>query len=389
MRCGLRCSSLAAQAAARAAPDGYTLFITSTTTTSTNQLLFKKLPYDPVKDFTPVGNIIEAYYMLAVPSSLPVKTVPELVSWLKANSKTASYGWGAAVSQIGGATFLKEVNVSAAGIPYKSSPQSVTDLIGGQLSFMVLDVTSGLAHVKNDRVRALMVSSKKRIPQLPNVPTAAEAGVPGFDAATFVGMLAPAGTPAPVVDKLSAALQKALRKPAMVERMDSCCSVRLVPSSPSEFDEYLKKDRTSWANKITALGIQPGMSEGASVNKELFEKGLAVRREVVGTQYVEKSLAAADDFNMPMQELVTQFCWGEVWTRPGLDRRSRSILNLGMIAALNRPEELAVHVRGAINNGVTKEEIQECLLQVAVYCGMPAGLGCFKVAREVLKEMGV
>jgi 4-carboxymuconolactone decarboxylase len=125
------------------------------------------------------------------------------------------------------------------------------------------------------------------------------------------------------------------------------------------------------------------------MNKELFDKGLKVRREVVGGQYVDKSLAAADAFNMPMQELVTQFCWGEVWTRPNLDRRSRSILNIGMIAALNRPEELALHIRGAINNGVTKDEIQECLLQVAVYCGMPAGLGSFKVAREVLKEMGV
>jgi len=125
------------------------------------------------------------------------------------------------------------------------------------------------------------------------------------------------------------------------------------------------------------------------MNPELFEKGLAVRRAVVGESYVEASLKAADDFSMPMQELVTEFCWGEVWSRPGLDRRSRSILNLGMIAALNRPEELAVHVRGAINNGVSKDEIKECFLQVAVYVGMPAGLGCFKIARQVFKEMGI
>lgn len=125
------------------------------------------------------------------------------------------------------------------------------------------------------------------------------------------------------------------------------------------------------------------------MNKELFEKGLAVRRAVVGESYANASLAAADDFNMPMQELVTEFCWGEVWTRPGLARRDRSILNLGMIAALNKPEELALHVRGAINNGVTKDEIRECLLQVAVYCGMPAGLGAFKVAKQVFKEMGI
>ena len=125
------------------------------------------------------------------------------------------------------------------------------------------------------------------------------------------------------------------------------------------------------------------------MNKELFEKGLAVRKAVVGESYVEASLKAADDFSMPMQELVTEFCWGEVWTRPGLDRRSRSILNLGMIAALGKPEELALHVRGAINNGLTKDEIKECFLQVAVYCGMPAGLGAFKVARAVFKEMGI
>jgi 4-carboxymuconolactone decarboxylase len=125
------------------------------------------------------------------------------------------------------------------------------------------------------------------------------------------------------------------------------------------------------------------------MNKELFEKGLKIRREVVGDAYVDASLKGADDFSMPMQELVTQYCWGDVWSRPGLDRKSRSLLNLGMIAALNRPEELAAHVRGALNNGVTKEEIREAFLQVAVYCGMPAGLNCFKVAKQVFKETGV
>ncbi|MGB3072573.1 MAG: carboxymuconolactone decarboxylase family protein [Ottowia sp.] len=125
------------------------------------------------------------------------------------------------------------------------------------------------------------------------------------------------------------------------------------------------------------------------MNQELFDKGLAMRRAVVGDAYVDAALGNADEFSMPMQELVTEFCWGEVWTRPGLDRRSRSILNLGMIAALNRPEELATHIRGAITNGVTKDEIKECFLQVAVYVGMPAGLGCFKIARQVFKEMGI
>jgi 4-carboxymuconolactone decarboxylase len=124
-------------------------------------------------------------------------------------------------------------------------------------------------------------------------------------------------------------------------------------------------------------------------NKELFEKGLQVRREVVGTDLVEKSLASADEFTMPMQELVTEFCWGGIWTRPGLDRRSRSILNLGILAAANRPDELAGHIKGAVANGVTKQEIQECFLQVAIYLGMPAGLGCFRVAKKVFDEMGI
>jgi 4-carboxymuconolactone decarboxylase len=122
------------------------------------------------------------------------------------------------------------------------------------------------------------------------------------------------------------------------------------------------------------------------MNRELYEAGLAVRREVLGDAAVNASLGGADEFSMPMQELMTEYCWGAIWTRPGLDRRSRSILNIGMLAALNRPDELAGHIRGAIVNGVTKEEIRECLLQVAVYVGVPAGLGVFRVARRVFDE---
>lgn len=125
------------------------------------------------------------------------------------------------------------------------------------------------------------------------------------------------------------------------------------------------------------------------MNQDLYEKGLKIRREVVGDAYVDASLKNADEFSQPMQDLVTQYCWGDVWSRPGIDRRTRSLMNLSMIAALNRPDELHTHVRGAINNGVTKAEIQEAFLQVAVYCGMPAGLGSFKVARQVFKEMGI
>src|SRR6201986_4157751 len=122
---------------------------------------------------------------------------------------------------------------------------------------------------------------------------------------------------------------------------------------------------------------------------EKFERGLKTRRAVVGDAYVDKSIASADDFTWPMQVLVTENCWNDIWNRPELDRRSRSILNLGMIAALNRPHELKLHVRGALNNGLTRDELKEIFLQIGTYCGVPAAMDSFRVAKEVFKEMGV
>ena len=125
------------------------------------------------------------------------------------------------------------------------------------------------------------------------------------------------------------------------------------------------------------------------MDKEMYEKGLAIRRAVLGADYVDKAIASADDFNRPLQELVTQYCWGEIWGRPGLDRKTRSIINLAMISALNRPHEVKMHVKGALNNGLSKEEIKEVFLQVAIYCGVPAGVDSFRIAREVFAEMGI
>jgi 4-carboxymuconolactone decarboxylase len=122
---------------------------------------------------------------------------------------------------------------------------------------------------------------------------------------------------------------------------------------------------------------------------EMYERGLKVRRDVLGADYVDKQIASADDFNRPMQNLVTEYCWGAIWNRPGLDRRTRSMLNLAMLSALNRHHEFKAHVKGAIKNGVTKQEITEVLLQVAIYCGVPAGVEHFRLAREALKEAGV
>jgi 4-carboxymuconolactone decarboxylase len=120
---------------------------------------------------------------------------------------------------------------------------------------------------------------------------------------------------------------------------------------------------------------------------EQFEKGLRVRREVLGPAYVERSLNAADATSAPLQKLITEWCWGEVWDRPGLERRLRSVLNLGMLMALNRPAELKLHLRGALNNGVTRDEIVEIVLQGAIYCGAPASLDAMKQVQAVFAEM--
>jgi 4-carboxymuconolactone decarboxylase len=124
-------------------------------------------------------------------------------------------------------------------------------------------------------------------------------------------------------------------------------------------------------------------------DRTLLDDGLRVRREVLGAEHVDRALEQASEFARPMQEYVTAFCWGAVWARPGLDRRTRSLLNLAMLTALNRRDELALHVRGALANGVTSAEIQETLLQAAAYCGVPAGMDAFRTAEEVLREQGV
>ena len=124
-------------------------------------------------------------------------------------------------------------------------------------------------------------------------------------------------------------------------------------------------------------------------DKATFDKGLRIRKDTLGAEFVENSFKTADDFNMPMQELTTEYCWGYVWSRPGLPKKTRSMLNLAMLAALNRGPELKLHVNGALNNGLTKEEIKEVFLLVAIYCGIPAGLDAFKTARDVFKERGL
>ena len=124
-----------------------------------------------------------------------------------------------------------------------------------------------------------------------------------------------------------------------------------------------------------------------TTREELFDQGLKIRREVLGSEYVDRSIQSADDFNRPIQELITEYAWGAVWSRPGLTRQTRSLLNLAMLTALNRPIELELHIRGALTNGVSRDEIREVFLQAAVYCGAPAALESFRIARKVFAEV--
>ena len=123
------------------------------------------------------------------------------------------------------------------------------------------------------------------------------------------------------------------------------------------------------------------------MSNSLYEKGLRIRREVLGAEYVDKSIQSADELTKPLQELVTEYCWGYVWGRETLPRKMRSAINLAMLTALNRPHELQLHVRGALNNGLTREEIFEVLLQTAIYCGVPAAISSFRIAKEVFAEL--
>jgi 4-carboxymuconolactone decarboxylase len=123
------------------------------------------------------------------------------------------------------------------------------------------------------------------------------------------------------------------------------------------------------------------------MDKATYERGLKIRRETLGTEYVDNALRTADDFNQPLQDLVTEYCWGSIWGREELPRKTRSMLNLAMITALNRPHELKLHVKGALVNGVSRDEIREVLLQAAIYCGVPAAVDAFRIAREAFAEV--
>ena len=248
---------LAAENVAKSAADGYTLFLSTNTAHSANPHLFKKLPYDPIADFTPIARVCFFPFVLAVNAASPVKTVDQLVAFAKSGQAKASYGYGNSTGQIAGAAFTSLMKLDAAAVPYKSTPQALTDLIGGQVTFMFVDLASSQPHVKSGRVRLLAVSSEQKSPQAPDLPTlAAVANLPGFDLSAWVGVLAPAGLPADITTRLSDQINRTLQRKDIVDRL-AALGADVSPTHAAEFDRFMRVQLTSWGRKVKDAGITP------------------------------------------------------------------------------------------------------------------------------------
>lgn len=247
---------IGAEFVSKSAPDGYTLFVSTNTAHNSNPSLFKKLPYEPIKDFQPITNMVETAFILIVRNDFPAKTVAELVAWLKANPDRGSWGHGSSTSQVSGATFVKRAGVPAVRVPYKSSPQVMADLIGGQITFTFLDLAAAQQYFKGGKVRGIAMTTAKRSAIMPEVPTLAESGYPGFDLYSWTGLLAPAGTPREIIQTLNAAVRKTLAKKEFQERMAGLGS-EVKPQTPEEMRDYMVLQLKSWTEKIRDAGIQP------------------------------------------------------------------------------------------------------------------------------------
>ena len=248
---------IAANLVKAAPPDGYTLLLTSNSSHSVNPHVFKALSYDPVADFTPIGSIASLPFVVAVNSDLPVNTLPELVSWSRANKGKVFYGYSGTVFRVPAETLNRTQQLGATAVPFKSSPDAMTEVIAGRVQFLVVDLASSQPHLTSKRLRALAVTSGKRSALAPELPTVEEAlGIQDFDMAAWTGLFGPANLPKPIVDKLSAALLKILERPDMRQRMFAA-NLEPMPANPMAFGNMVKQQLKSWGAKVKEAGIEP------------------------------------------------------------------------------------------------------------------------------------
>jgi tripartite-type tricarboxylate transporter receptor subunit TctC len=247
---------LAADAVARAKPDGTTLLFTTNTTHAANPHLVKDLRYDPVKDFAPISKMGNLTFFLLVPAASPYQKLSELVEAARKAPRTVSYGAANSFGIVSGSKLGKNAGVEFLRVPYKSSPQITTDLLGGQIQFAFVDMAAAAPLVKAGKVRALAVLADRRFPSLPEVPTMTEAGYPGFNVVAWFGMFAPAGTPAPVVARLNRELVAVLNRPDLREK-GAELGIDIFGSSPRELEDYVKAQIALWGQFTADAGLKP------------------------------------------------------------------------------------------------------------------------------------
>jgi tripartite-type tricarboxylate transporter receptor subunit TctC len=250
-------STLGAEQVARSEPDGYTLLMATSTTLAINKSLYKKLPYDPVKDFTPVALVAGVPFALIINPAIPAQTLAEFIAYAKSNPGLAFGSAGNGSPQHLAAEMLK----SAAGIdirhvPYRGSVPAMLDVIAGHIPFMIVDLQPALQQIKEGKVRVLGVTTPKRVAAAPDIPTIAESGLAGYELVAWQGVVAPAGTPRPIIDVLDAQIQKLLADPATRARFISIAIEPLPKSTPDSFAQFIKTEVDRWADIVRKSGAE-------------------------------------------------------------------------------------------------------------------------------------
>jgi tripartite-type tricarboxylate transporter receptor subunit TctC len=251
-------TALGAVQVAAAEPDGYTLLMATSTTLAINKALYKKLPYDPVKDFTPIALVAGVPFALIVNPSLPVKTLAEFVAYAKSKPGLAYGSAGNGSPQHLGAEMLKAATgIDIRHVPYRSSVRAMLDVIAGHIPFMVMDLQPALPQIRDGKLRVLGVTTPKRVAAAPNIPTLAEAGLAGFELVAWQGVVGPAGLPRPIADQLAAQIAKLVDDPQTRAKFTAIALEPPAESTPDGFAAYVKTEVDRWAGIVRNSGAQP------------------------------------------------------------------------------------------------------------------------------------
>src|SRR6476660_9031387 len=251
------CTTLGADQVARSEPDGYTLLMATSTTLAINKTLYKKLPYDPLKDFAPIALVAGVPFALIINPTIPAKTLAEFITYAKSKPGLAFGSAGNGSPQHLGAEMLKTAaGIDIRHVPYRGSIPAMLDVIAGHIPFMVVDLQPALQQISEGKVKVLGVTTPKRVTIAPGIPTIAEAGLPGYELVAWQGVVAPAGTPRPVVDALAAQMAKLMADPATQDRLKALSLEPLPPSTPDSFAAYIRSEVERWAVIVKNSGAE-------------------------------------------------------------------------------------------------------------------------------------